>query len=61
MAKDLTTSQLDRQNILNNDLAVGEIQNQTGFQGILFEDRIRFPKSMAMDTKFLKVRDLRNL
>ena len=45
MAKDLTTSQLDRQNILNNHLAVGEIQNQTGFQGILFEDRIRFTKS----------------
>lgn len=47
MAKDLTTSQLDRQNILNNDLAVGEIQNQTGFQGIIFEDRIRFTKSMV--------------
>ena len=34
MAKDLTTLQLDRQNILNNDLAMGEIQKQTGLQGL---------------------------
>ena len=30
MARDLTTSQVDRQNILNNENAVTEIQNQTG-------------------------------
>lgn len=47
MAKDLTTSQLDRQNILNNDMAIGEIQKQTGIQGILFEDRVRFTKTMV--------------
>lgn len=47
MAKDLTTSQLDRQNILNNDLAIGEIQKQTGIQGILFEDKVRFTKTMV--------------
>ncbi len=29
MARDLTTSQVDRQNILNNENAVTEIQNQT--------------------------------
>lgn len=47
MAKDLTSSQVDRQNILNNDLAVEEIQRQTGLQGILFEDRYRFSKAMV--------------
>ena len=47
MAKDLTTSQLDRQNILNNDLAVDEIQKQTGIQGVVFEGRLRFTKSMV--------------
>lgn len=47
MAKDLTTSQLDRQNILNNDLAIGEIQKQTGLQGVLFEGRLRFTKTMV--------------
>ena len=30
MARDLTTSQVDRQNILNNENAGAEIQNQTG-------------------------------
>ena len=30
MARDLTTSQVDRQNILNNENAVAEIQYQTG-------------------------------
>jgi hypothetical protein len=47
MAKDLTTSQVDRQNILNNDLAIYEVQNQTGLQGIIFEDKLCFTKSMA--------------
>lgn len=47
MAKDLTTSQVDRQNILNNENAVAEIQNQTGLQGIMFEGRLRFTKAMV--------------
>lgn len=47
MAKDLTTSQIDRQNILNNEFAVNEIQNQTGIQGILYDGRLRFTKSMV--------------
>lgn len=47
MAKDLTASQLDRQNILNNDLAIQEIQSQTGVQGILFENKICFTKTMV--------------
>ena len=44
MARNLTTSQVDRQNILNNENAVAEIQNQTGLQGIIFEGRLRFTK-----------------
>lgn len=47
MAKDLTTSQLDRQNILNNELALEEIQNQTQIKGILFENKICFTKAMV--------------
>lgn len=47
MAKDLTTSQLDRQNILNNDLAIQEIQSQIGLQGIFFEEKICFTKAMT--------------
>ena len=47
MARNLTTSQVDRQNILNNENAVAEIQNQTGLQGIIFEGRLRFTKAMV--------------
>lgn len=47
MNKDLTASQLDRQNILNNDLAIAEIQKQTQIQGIYFEDKLCFTKNMV--------------
>lgn len=47
MTKDLTTSKIDRQNILNNELAVNEIQTQTGIQGIVYDGRIRFTKTMV--------------
>ncbi|MCD8398912.1 MAG: DNA-binding protein [Lachnospiraceae bacterium] len=47
MSKNLTTSKLDRQNILNNEFALSEIQNQTGIQGILFENKIYFTKTMV--------------
>jgi len=39
MNKDLTTSELDRQNILNNPYALAEIEKATGIQGIPFEGR----------------------
>ena len=37
--KDLTTSEIDRQNILNNPYALAEIEKATGIQGIPFEGR----------------------
>ena len=39
MAKDLTTSRLDRQNILNNDLAVEEIQIKAGIEGVMWNGK----------------------
>jgi hypothetical protein len=39
MKKDLTTSELDRQNILNNPYALAEIEKATGIQGIPFEGK----------------------
>lgn len=47
MNKYLTSSKIDRQNILNNELAIAEIQNQTHIQEILFEDKLCFAKSMV--------------
>lgn len=58
MARDLTTSQVDRQNILNNENAVTEIQNQTGLQGIMFEGRLRFTKAMVASFFEVEVRTI---
>lgn len=58
MAKDLTSSQIDRQNILNNNLAVDEIKKQTGIQGILFEGKLCFTKTMLSDYFSVDVRTI---
>lgn len=47
MAKDLTTSPLDRQNILNNDLAIAEIQKKHDFNAVFFKDKLLFTKEMV--------------
>ncbi|MCF8243130.1 MAG: hypothetical protein K9J16_17270 [Melioribacteraceae bacterium] len=44
MAKELTNSQVDRQNILNNQYALEEIRKEVGFDGILFEGEYKFLK-----------------
>ncbi len=44
MAKDLISSSLARQNILNNKYAIHEIQTAVGIKGILFEGEYRFTK-----------------
>ena len=47
MAKDLTNSQIDRQNILNNQYAFEEIRKAVGLVGILFEDEYKFIKDQV--------------
>jgi hypothetical protein len=47
MAKDLTNSKIDRQNILNNQYALEEIRNAVGLVGILFEGEYKFIKSQV--------------
>jgi hypothetical protein len=49
MAKDLTTSAIDRQNILNNRYAVESIQEETGISGVLFEGQYRFTTKQVAD------------
>lgn len=44
MSKDLTNSQVDRKNVLNNNLAIKELYGQLGFTGVLFEGKYRFTK-----------------
>lgn len=49
MNKELTNSLIDRQNILNNSLAVREIQEQIGMKGFYFEWKIWFTKKQVTD------------
>ncbi|NLK81252.1 MAG: hypothetical protein GX277_03510 [Bacteroidales bacterium] len=43
--KDLTNSTVARQNILNNNYAIEEVQNAVGIEGIMFDHQLRFLKS----------------
>lgn len=47
MAKDLTNSRLDRQNILNNEIAIDEIQQKSGIEGILWEGKLFVTREMT--------------
>lgn len=47
MGKTLTESNLDRQNILNNGVAIEKIKDSANIKGILFEGKITFTKEMV--------------
>ena len=47
MPKDLTTSRLDRQNILNNEIAVEEIQEKSGVEGIFWNEKLYLTREMT--------------
>ncbi len=47
MKKDLTTSNLHRKNILNNNYALEIIYNKIAFPGVLFENKYRFTKKQV--------------
>ena len=46
---DLTVSNVERQNVLNNRYAVDALQENLGFTGMLFEGEYRFTKKMVAD------------
>lgn len=47
--KDLTLSNIERQNVLNNRLAVENIQDKLKIEGMLFDGEYRFTKKMVAD------------
>lgn len=47
--KDLTTSNIDRQNILNNRFAIEKMQSKIGITGMLFNGEYLFTKQMVAD------------
>lgn len=53
MTKDLTSSQVDRQNMLNNETAIYEIQKTSNIDCVFFENKLYFTKEMV--AKFFDV------
>lgn len=49
MAKDLTTSAISRQNILNNPVALPRIQKELGIEALEFEGHYVLTKQMVAD------------
>ena len=49
MGKDLTISEIERQNILNNQVAIQNVQQALDIEGMLFEGAYRFTKKMVAD------------
>jgi len=49
VAKDLTKSDIDRQNVLNNPYAVAEIQKATNIQGVDFRGKLTLLKEQVAD------------
>ena len=47
--KDLTISNIERQNVLNNRFAVSKIREHLNIEGMLFEGEYRFTKKMVAD------------
>lgn len=47
LTKDLTTSPIDRQNILNNELAIEELQPRCGLDGVCWNDSIYVTREMT--------------
>lgn len=60
MPNDLTTSPVDRQNILNNPYAVAEIEKAVGMRGVLFEGRSVVLKEQVAAFFAVTVRTIEN-
>ena len=60
MSKDLTNSGIARQNILNNQYALQEIQKSVGIRGVLFENEFRFTKKQLADFFEVNERTIEN-
>lgn len=58
MAKDLTNSKIDRQNILNNNYAINEIEKACNIEGIFFEEKIAFTKEQVAQFYEIDIRTL---
>ena len=60
MAKDLTTSQIERQNVLNNTVALPRIQEELGIRALEFDGRYVLTKQMVADFYEVDIRTVEN-
>lgn len=60
MTQDLTTSQVERQNILNNRIAIPRIQESIGIQALEFNGKYYLTKQMVADFFDVDVRTIDN-
>lgn len=59
--KDLTTSSIDRQNVLNNTTAIKHIQEFMGISGLFYNDMYYFTNKMVADFFQVTTRTIRNI
>lgn len=60
MAKDLTTSAIERQNVLNNNMAIPRIQELLNVEAFYFEGKYYLTKQMVADFYEVDVRTIDN-
>ncbi len=60
MNKNLTNSDIDRQNILNNPFATEEIQKEIGLKGLMFDNKIWFSTEQVAKYFEVTTRTIRN-
>jgi len=58
MSKNLTNSPLERQNIINNQYALSEIEKAIGIKGVLFKESYRFTKKQIANFYQVDVRTI---
>lgn len=61
MAKDLTNSDLDRKNILNNNVAIQEVYQQIGFFGFKHDGKFRFTKQQLAEYFEVDIRTIERI
>lgn len=61
MSKDLTNSEIDRKNVLNNRYAIEAVHERIGWKGIVFEEKVRFTRAQVARLFEVDVRTVNRL
>ncbi|RYD96833.1 MAG: DNA-binding protein [Sphingobacteriales bacterium] len=61
MTKDLTNSNLDRKNVLNNNIAIQEVYKQVGFLGFKYDGKFRFTKLQVAEYFEVDIRTIERI